>query len=99
MHDQSSRTCFVCFVLEYMNANSLQHLLKRSNQTPMDEAVVSRITQGILAGIGAAALLHALGHLYACALATCASEWLTWDANLCAIVQGIFMTSGLSTGT
>ena len=43
----------VCFVLEYMNANSLQHLLKRSNQMPMDEAVVSRVTQGILAGIGA----------------------------------------------
>jgi hypothetical protein len=35
-----------------MNANSLQHLLKHSNQTPMDEAVVSRVTQGILAGIG-----------------------------------------------
>ena len=43
----------VCFVLEYMNANSLQHLLKESHQTPMNETVVSRITQGILAGIGA----------------------------------------------
>ena len=43
----------VCFVLEFMNANSLQLLLKRSHETPMDEAVVSRITEGVLAGIGA----------------------------------------------
>ena len=42
----------VCFVLEFMNANSLQHLLKRSRETPMDEAVVSRISEGICAGIG-----------------------------------------------
>ena len=45
----------VCFVLEYMNANSLQHILKQSNGTPMDEAVVSRVSGGILAGI---AYLH-----------------------------------------
>jgi serine/threonine protein kinase len=33
----------VCFVLEYMNSNSLQHILKNCRQTPMAEPVVGRL--------------------------------------------------------
>jgi serine/threonine protein kinase len=41
----------VCFVLEYMNSNSLQHILKNCRQTPMAEPVVGRLVADILEGV------------------------------------------------
>jgi|EP01047_Picozoa_sp_COSAG01_P054861 serine/threonine protein kinase len=41
----------VCFVLEYMNSNSLQHILRASHGTPMAEPVVGRVLGGVLAGV------------------------------------------------
>lgn len=41
----------VCFVLEYMNSNSLQHILKKCQETPMAEPVVGRLVGDILEGV------------------------------------------------
>ena len=41
----------VCFVLEYMNSNSLQHILKKCQGTPMPEPVVGRLVGDILEGV------------------------------------------------